>query len=127
MFWYIFSHRKIICFRSLLFSVLKIMHYSCANESGVVFDICWFYLQIYSSFHHFPVESSKLREEMVLLKTQSTVQLQWKNIVLDKAVCYYSGARFLNEKLFCLEIDCGITSLMLEEMLISSFFVGLIH
>lgn len=75
----------------------------------------------------FPSESSKLREEMVLLKTQSTVQLQWKNIVLDKAVCYYSGARFLNEKLFCLEIDCGITSLMLEEMLISSFFVGLIH
>ena len=31
--------------------------------------------------------------------------------------CYYSGASFLNKKLFCLEIDCGITSLMLEEML----------
>ena len=42
-------------------------------------------------------------------------------------MCYYSGASFLNKKLFCLEIDCGITSLMLEEMLISSFFVGLIH
>lgn len=50
-----------------------------------------------------------------------------KNIVLDKAVCYYSGASFLNKKLFCLERDCGITSLMLEEILISSFFVGLIH
>ena len=52
---YIFSHRKIICFRSLLFSILEIIHYSCANESGVIFDICWFYLQKYSSFHHFPV------------------------------------------------------------------------
>ena len=53
--------------------MLEIIYYSCPNELGVVFDICWFYLQNTVVFILFPSESSKIREEMVNTKYSATI------------------------------------------------------